>query len=64
MPSKSKHAPGVLRLPTPMCLRFFLALSPQISLALSGVLLSHVVDLGTHVLSHLTLPSLPQANSF
>lgn len=37
-------------------------LPPRVSLALWGVLLSHVADLGPRVLSHLTLPSLHHAN--
>ena len=41
MPSKSKHAPGVLRLPTPMCLRSFLApFPPDLSGPLGGLALT------------------------
>lgn len=46
MPSKSKHAAGVLRLPTLHASAFYVHLSPSPSGPLR-VLLSHVADLGT-----------------
>lgn len=61
MPSKSKHAAGVLRLPTLHASAFYVHLSPSPSGPLRGLALTcrRPWDM-----SHLTLPSLHQANSF